>query len=1267
MRTLLLLMALFGALLASEKRILILSTSPVLEAKFTHLAKSAANQGLLLEGYLVEALPKAPLDPDAYDLVILDTPGSHNVKSVREATAGFLAAYRGALLQTGREGFKAQKMDDTVAKTLHEYYFNGTARNEVPMFAYMRKHLWHEALDEPAPPFVFGKVGIYHPDYDGVIFESRAEYFKWRGVGTDDSRPVIAIALHKNYVASGTTAHVDALIRGLEKRGALVLPFFDSVVDPTGIASMLLDGDRCVADVLISLQIVLSPEGRKTSFEKLGIPVIHTLLYREGDRAAWESDRVGLAAGSVPFFLANAEYAGMIDSMSIAVVDASGMPQPLQEQVDSVISKALSYAVLRHKSNRDKKVALMFYNYPTKESGISASFMNAPASIEAILGAMKAADYNVTALNEAQLLEKLQRLLQGLHREGAAQELPGENLAGMLPMTHYKQWFETLPEAVQQRINARWGTPESDPMATPEGFIIPRLSAGNMLIMPQPPRGSRNEAKENAIYHDMSVPVNHFYLAAYMYVRETFKADALIHLGTHGSQEWTFGKERGLSVYDDPFLTLGDIPVIYPYIVDNIGEATQTKRRGRAVNITHMTPPFGASGLYRELNDIHTLIHEYQSADEGEVRRQIKLKILSQCETQELIWNDLGYTKEAADADFETFSAKLHNHLHALAATSRPMGLHTFGHAAPKDQRIHTVMQMLGEELLKAVDPKEWDEALTIDFAELNQSKAFKAVTAYLEGNATDTMALMAREYERNLRETLEMPRLLEALEGKHIPTKYGGDPIRSPETLPTGFNHYGFDPSRVPTQSAWEAGKIALNQLIDAHKAKHGETPKKLAFTMWSVETMRHFGILEAQVLYALGVEPVWDRGGRVSGVKLIDEKSLGRARIDTVISATGLYRDQFPNAMLRMNEAVALVSDLNDSNPVAMNTRESFEALIAKGVDAAKAKVFSKVRVFSNESGVYGSNLEDAALASDTWENEEKLANLYLNRMQYAFGEGLASSGEKADAMNLYAQNLKNVDGAVLSRSSNLYGMLTTDDPFQYLGGLSLAVRHVSGKSPELYISNLRDARKTKVDGAAEFMATELSTRQFHPGYIQDLMAEGHAGALSMTGSLENFWGWQVMDKSVVRDDQWKAFHDIYVKDKYDLKLREWLEKTDPEALTQMVDRMLEAVRKEYWKADEATLKSLLEAYNALHVSHDLPPLHEKLDEFAKAQSAGFGLGAALAGSTRVEGMKLEQKNPEESAQHDTPLPLYLMLLLALIALGMAIETLHVRKGRL
>jgi cobaltochelatase CobN len=238
-----------------------------------------------------------------------------------------------------------------------------------------------------------------------------------------------------------------------------------------------------------------------------------------------------------------------------------------------------------------------------------------------------------------------------------------------------------------------------------------------------------------------------------------------------------------------------------------------------------------------------------------------------------------------------------------------------------------------------------------------------------------------------------------------------------------------------VPTKAAWEAGKQALDQLLAAHRAKSGRLPKKLTFTLWSVETMRHFGLLEAQALWALGVQPQWDAGGRVSGVKLIPREQLGRPRVDVVLSATGLYRDHFPNVMKQLAEAVRLASEARAEadNPVAANAAaHRTQPACAKGVPAAEARNAGATRIFASASGRYGTGLDDAALATDSWktqgEGDRKLAELYLRRMQYAYGPDEAGWGRAgvatAPQLNLYAEHLRGTEAAVLSRTSNLYG---------------------------------------------------------------------------------------------------------------------------------------------------------------------------------------------------------------------------------------------------
>ena len=758
------------------------------------------------------------------------------------------------------------------------------------------------------------------------------------------------------------------------------------------------------------------------------------------------------------------------------------------------------------------------------------------------------------------------------------------------------------------------------------------------------------------------------------------------------------------------------MPVIYPYIVDNIGEALQAKRRGRAVIVSHQTPPFAPAGLHDVLTQIHDLLHQWLAQDDGAVKEKIAVDLKKRVK-KERIDKDMGWSEARIDRDFRAFVDELHNHLHELAQTAQPLGLHSFGTAPQDKHRLGTVLLMLGKGFhetaarIMGVKEDDLDEIFVGDYTKLTNTPPFRMLSEALAGKtpppgdkALAEKLEQGRRWYAELAAEGEIAGLLAALSGQHRPTSYGGDPIKNPDALPTGRNLYGFDPSRVPTKAAWEAGKEAAEALIAAHTAKAGRPPQKLAFSLWSVETMRHQGILEAQALWTLGVEPVWDAGGRVVDVKLVPREQLKRPRIDVVLSATGLYRDHFPNAMKQLAKAVELAARADEAdNPVFANSRALAARLVKQGIPEKAAQRAAETRIFSNESGRYGTGLDDAALATDTWkskgEADKKLAKLYLSRMQHAYGSDETTWGSKgiagadaagngaAAAINLYAEHLKGTEGAILSRSSNLYGMLTTDDPFQYLGGIGAAVRALDGKAPELYIANLRNSSGDgtggksggKIEGADQFLAKELATRNFHPGYIQGLMAEGYAGTLQVLDGINNFTGWTTVSREIVRDDQWQEFVEVYVRDKHRLGLKDWFEKNNPHALAQSIEKMLEMARHGYWQADAQTVAELKQRYRELARRHDVKSDNAAFEQFA---AAGFGLVAPLpapaptrpqraadlvpppaaAPAPQISGIKLEKV--VERLPEPPPLALAGGGLLLLATLGGALAT--VRRQR-
>jgi cobaltochelatase CobN len=1041
--------------------------------------------------------------------------------------------------------------------------------------------------------------------------------------------------------------YIDDLIARIEAAGAVALTFYSPMMDAGSLDRMLRPGGTALADVLINTQIMLMPEMRRAEFERLGIPVLQAMTYRRGDTAHWQANPQGVPLMDVPFYLAQAELAGVTD---IQVASASGAGDApiaaIPPQADAVVGKALRLVALQRKQNADKRLSVFFWNYPAGEKNLSASFLNVPRSLQTTLAALRAQGYDTEVPSEPELIAKLQRLLAPAYRAGELEPLLREGLAATVPVARYRAWLKGQPAAVQTALRERWGEPEASSMVLNQGgqamFVVPRLMLGKIAVLPQPPRGEKWEPKEKAIYHSPSAWPSHYYLAAYLWAREQQASDALVHFGTHGSQEWLPGKERGLSVSDPGMLAVGDLPVAYPYIADNIGEAQQAKRRGRAVIISHQTPPFKPAGLHQALTHLHDLLHAWLAQDEGVVKDKIKADLLAAA-AKERIDRDMGWTPERARAEFPAFVDALHNQLHELAETAQPLGLHTLGRAPEAQHRLATVLLMLGRPFWEAaalhagIPAADVDEALLADYDKLPGTVPYQLLQRHVvQGESTQGLSAPLREALDKARTWYaaigadqELPALLTVLAGRHLPTSYGGDPIKNPDAYPTGRNLYGFDPSRVPTKQAWAAGKEAAEQLIAEHRRLTGQQPKKLAVSLWSVETMRHQGLLEAQALWLLGTEPVWDEGGRVTGVKLVPRKELGRERVDVVLSATGLYRDHFPNTMKILAQAAQLAAratgDGDEANPVAAHTRAIAARLRAQGLPDQAAQAAAETRIYSSESGKYGTGLDDATLATDTWkgkqEGDRKLAQLYLSRMQFAYGadestwgslQGGGLKGKDGQPLNLYAEHLRGTEGAVLSRTSNTYGMLTTDDPFQYLGGIGLAVRHLDGKAPQLYISNLRGAGSGRVEGAAQFLAKELATRQFHPGYIKGLMQEGYAGTLQVLDATNNFWGWTAVAREIVRDDQWQEMVDVYVRDKHQLGLKQWFEAHNPHALAQNIERMLEAARQGYWQADAATVAELKDRWRDLAQRFDVRTDNAAFERFVGAGqgTAGFGL---------------------------------------------------------
>ena len=1147
------------------------------------------------------------------------------------------------------------------------YYNNAGRDNYRNMMLYIANAIF-KLSDVPAEPVkVIPNVGLYHPEFDGHVSADETQFFNW--LDAKSSQPVIAIAIHRSVIDYEQQQIVDALITGLQNKGAKALAFFFEGNDEAlTYPELLSDETGSRVDLIINYRSLHYVEKRRAEFMQIGVPVIHALNYTEGDEQAFKEDHAGVSPALTSFFLVMPEDTGSTDPIIIAA-NEKGSKVAMQAQLNALVERAFNHANLAHIKNTDKKVATFIWNYPPGEKNIGAAFLDVPSSIANIAKAMNEKGYQVKQTDTATLVEQAGKLLRPYYRGEDAEALVKLGLADYLPLSIYQTWFDSLPQDVTQPIIDKYGQPsESGMLRMHNGemmFVIPRMELGNMIVLPQGVRGET--AKQHAAqYHSTKSVINHSYLAIYLYARDVFNADAVVHLGTHGSQEWLSGKERGLSVYDAPNLAIGNIPVFYPYIIDNVGEAMQAKRRGRATMISHLTPGFAKAGLYTEVAKLNELITNYLMLDEGQTKSNTQQEIIKLAKQLNML-KDLDLDEATLAARFADKITVLQDHLNTLAQMSQPLGVHIFGELPINAHLYSTILQMLGDDFTKQAGEFEREIGIAIGESErederkvvkLEALEGFQLLARVLGENSNlaipeslQSDIATAKEYWQNFHKSEEITGLLNGLNGQYIPVSHGNDPIRNPAAVPTGRNLIGFNPAKVPSKEAYQAGVKMLEQTVQQYQAEHGRYPQKLAFSLWSLETMRHQGALEAQILHAMGIKPKWNNQGNIVGTEVIPYSELGRPRIDVVVSATGLYRDAFPNVMLWIAEAIDKVAKMKeDNNFVYRHSMTLKQTLLDEGKSEEDADYLSSVRIFSNESGAYGTGLAGGALDSDSWENDSKLANLYLDRMGFGFGKDEARWSENLSETGLYKKVLSGTDGVVFSRSSNLYALMTNDDPFQYFGGIGLAVRSIDGKTPQMYVSNLRRKGQEKIQTLDQFISNEMRSRYFHPRWIKAMQDSGYAGATAILDRMNNMWGWEVMTPDAVRDDQWQEFFEVYVDDKYDMQMREFFEQHNAEALAQIIERMLEAVRKGYWQADAETLKKMLETYTEIANQHDVVTDNETFTEFVKEQNAGFGLAPLVPGqaapelansvnsaSQQVSGQKLEQVEQGKQTESD------------------------------
>ena len=1012
-------------------------------------------------------------------------------------------------------------------------------------------------IPDPQPALEFG---YYYPvGKNGRAFATWDEFDAWRAANGKHKpgAPRIALGFYKATFYTGDTALVDAVVAEIERQGAEAIPVF-GYPEALSFEKQLIDPQgRPRADAALALNFRFADFEASKTLQKIDIPVVNLVSLYGRSEKEWRTSNTGLSMFEGTFQVAVPELAGLVSPTVVGSKEkikdvATGLnvivSRPIPAQVKRAVQRGLRYAALRSKPNTEKHVAVMFYNYPPGKANIGASYLNVAESLANLLQRMKAEGYNVgdidlSATNVLKEITEKSRNVGG-YAPGELEALVKQGSAVRVKISDYKRWMEDYTPGLRAKVLKDWGPPEKSGLMSLDGsLIIPALQYGNIALLPQPARG--NGEDPDKMYHAKDLAPHHQYVAAYAWVRNQFKADAIVHVGTHGTLEWLDGKDMGLSEEDAPDALIADLPDVYIYNVDVVGEGLVARRRGMATLVDHMVPPFKKGGLYPELAALSETMNDYETnqSKSPDLARIYGEKIREQA-VKLGVAKDLGLKLDTPESLTEDVIHEIENHLIELKGQNIPYGLHAFGRTPEKELRDSTI-----------------DAVVSTDRSLLPEKA--KVLAADMEQRITSSGPR-------------ELDSFIRALRGGFVPAGSGGEPIRNPDSYATGKNFYGIDPDKVPKPASWELGVKLADQMLADHVKKQGKYPEKISFVIWGDETMRHEGVLESQIFWLLGTRPVWNDRGKVVDVEVIPSAQLKRPRVDIVIASAA--EGMFNNLTLLMDKAVQKVKALEENeNYVRKHYLATKVALIQKGYSEADADRRAGVRIFDEPPGTFNLNTSTIAAASGTWNSDKGMADDYVHKMGHGFGNGFW--GESME--DVFRMALAGTDKVVHSSSTTLYGALDNDDMFMYMGGLANAIKNLDGKSPELVVTNTRNPGRPEMTSMDKFIGTEFRSRYVNPTWIQGMKKEGYAGAGAMREFFEYMWGWDATVGDVIDDRMWKETFDVYVDDKHKLGMKEFFEKDSPFAYQDITARMVETVRKGYWKTDEATEKRLLTEY--------------------------------------------------------------------------------------
>lgn len=1095
-------------------------------------------------------------------------------------------------------------------QALHAYLVEGGPKNAAGFLLYAKSMIHGGEHPAAAKPLL--RAGLHWPGSEAADIEEIKK--SWA-----ENAPVVPIVFYRALAQGAGLNPINRMTKALLKKGLNPLPVFvASLKDPVSAATL----ERLFAEnppevILNCTGFAVGSLDRGGNGPGVSNPLsgpasnhsvtLQTVLAGSAE-ADWESGASGLSARDLAMNVALPEVDGRILSRAVSFKGEAFYDRDTEcsvvsyrargDRISFVADLAAAWARLRRVENSEKRIALILSNYPNKDGRLANGVgLDTPASTVEALRFLKAKGFRVSGAPEDPA-DLMKRILKGPTNWLA--DRAGRRGGARLGLDEYLERYCELPWEIRSRIEERWGPPENDPFLGDGGFALSALEFDNAAVAVQPARGYNIDPRET--YHAPDLAPPHNYMAFYVWLRDSFGAHAIVHMGKHGNLEWLPGKALALSENCFPEAALGPVPCIYPFIVNDPGEGTQAKRRISAAVVDHLTPPLARAETYGPLRDLEALVDEYYEASGLDARRRdhIRREILTLASSASLDM-DAGLEGD----DIESDLAKLDAYLCDLKEAQIRDGLHVFGKSpegALERDLVQALMRVprgdgsgkdasltraISEDFGLGFDPLDADMARAWQGPRPDPLMRMTRDMWRTEGDTVERLELFAAamlDGEENppgpasaavLKEASETARpclaasgpaelegMLSGIRGEFIEPGPSGAPTRGRlDVIPTGRNFYSVDSRAIPTRSAWALGWKSAALLVERHLQDHGDWPRAMLLTAWGTANMRTGGDDIAQALALMGVKPRWDGSShRVAGFDILPLDDLGRPRVDVTLRVSGFFRDSFPSQIDLVDAAARAVMGLDepaDQNPAAHRYK-------------TEEGEMAGFRVFGSMPGAYGAGLQ-AMIDERIWSGRGDLAQAYLTWGCYAYGQ----RGEGREAEGALRKRLSQVEAIVQNQDNREHDVLDSDDYYQFEGGAAAAVAEIQGVDRVIYHNDHSRPERPVIRTLDDEIGRVVRSRAVNPKWIEGVKRHGYKGAFEMAATVDYLFAFAATTRAV-RGHHFDLALGAFLGDE---GTRAFIEESNPDALREMAERFIEAIERGLWTPRLNSARSLLE----------------------------------------------------------------------------------------